>query len=106
MTFKAIIEQDEYEHYGVRAHRGQAVVGQTLGNSRVWVDGEITGDELAGISTLTVTAADVDGVVSRIRSEYCWSDEQIVLVAGDFMTWGEDAGEAVIHDNICLAVQE
>ena len=56
-NFAEIMAEGEYEHYGVRAHRAAATVGQTLGNSRVWIDGECTEDELAGISTIKVRDA-------------------------------------------------
>lgn len=104
-NFAEIMAEGEYEHYGVRAHRVAATVGQTLGNSRVWVDGECTEDELAGISTIKVRdAAEIEAAVARIRQEYCWDNETIVLVGGYEGEWGEDVGEYIIRDNICLAV--
>lgn len=104
-NFAAIIEEGEYEHYGVRAHRVAATVGQTLGNSRVWVDGECTDDELRGISTIKVrTAEEAESAIARLRKEYCWDNETVVLVGGYEGEWGEDAGEFIIRDNICLAV--
>lgn len=104
-TFAEIIEAGEYEHYGVRAHRAGAVVGETLGRSLVWVDGECTGDEISGISTIKVESAEeLDKAIARLRREYCWDNETIVLVGGYMGEWGEDAGEFVISDNVCLAV--
>lgn len=101
----AIIEAGEYEHYGVRAHRTDATVGASLGNSKVWIDGVVTDDELNGISTIKVkTTTDLEAAVSRLRREYCWADERIVLVGGNTGEWGEDAGEYIISDNVCLAV--
>ncbi len=104
-NFATIIEEGHYEHYGVRAHRATATVGQTLGNSRVWVDGECTDEELRGISTIKVRSADeVESIVARLRREYCWDSETIILVGGYEGEWGEDAGEYIIRDNVCLAV--
>lgn len=103
-TFREIIEAGEYDHYGLRAHRGvEVVVGQSLGNSRVWIDGECTDEELDGISALEVKADTIDAVIANLAG-YAWADEPIVLVAGNSRSWGEDAGEIVIPDNICLAV--
>lgn len=105
MTFAEIIEAGEYDHYGIRAHRTAASVGQSLGNSRVWVDGECTSDELNGISTLKVRVEDdIETIIAKLRKEYCWSNESIVLVGGYSGGWGQDAGEFVIRDNICLAI--
>jgi len=103
--FAAIIEAAEFDHYGVRAHRSSAVIGKTLGNSKVWVDGEATDEELNGISTIKVkSTADLDKAIGTLQAMYCWDNETIVLVGGFTGSWGEDAGEFVIEDNICLAV--
>lgn len=103
-TFRDIIVAGEYEHYGVRAHRGDApVVGQTLGNSRVWVDGECTDDELAGICTLRVTADTLDAAIAQL-APYIIDGEPVVLVGGYYGEHGWDDGEFIIRDNVCLAV--
>lgn len=102
--FAAIIDAAEYDHYGVRAHRDEAIVGKGLGKSRVWVDGEMTDDELDGISTIKVSSAsDLVKALDILRQVYCFGGAQIVLVGGYFGSWGEDAGEYIIKDNICLA---
>lgn len=104
MTFQEIIAAAEFDHYGVRAHRSAAIVGGSLGKSRVWIDGEPTEEELDGISTIKVTAGTVDLALEIVRRTYCWSDETIVLVGGYVGAWGDDDGEFVIRDNVCLAV--
>lgn len=103
-TFREIIEAAEFDHYGVRAHRGEAIVGKTLGCSKVWIDGECTDADLDGISTLAVTAETIDSAITAIRNMYCWDSETIVLVGGYTGSHGEDHGEYIIKDNICLAV--
>jgi hypothetical protein len=104
-NFREIIERGEYEHYGVRAHRSTVAVGETLGNSRVWMDGECTDDELRGISTLKVTADNVDDMIGTLAAAgYIFGDAAVVLVGGFAGEWGEDAGEYIIRDNICLAI--
>lgn len=103
--FAEIVVAGEYDFYGVRAHRSSCVPGETLGRSRQWIDGECTDVELAGISALKI--ADVDDIptlVERLKREYCWSDETIALVGGYSVEWGEDDGEILIKDNVCLAV--
>lgn len=104
-NYRDIIETGEYDHYGIRAHRAHAVVGQGLGNSRIWVDGECTDEAINGISTIKVrTAEEADAAIARARKEYCWDNETIVLVGGYVGEWGEDDGEFIISDNVCLAV--
>lgn len=104
MTFAEIIQSGEYSHYGIRAHRTEATVGAYLGKSHVWVDGECTDETLNGISAIRVTPETVDQVVALIRSTYCWDAEQIVLVGGFEREHGEDDGEIIIRDNVCLGV--
>lgn len=104
-NFREIIEAGEYEYYGVRAHRGEATVGAGLGNSRVWIDGDCTDDELPGISTLKVTAESVESMIDALGSRgYLFGDATIVLVGGYAGQWGEDADEYIIRDNVCLGV--
>jgi hypothetical protein len=102
--FLSIIETGEYDHYGIRYHRGTSpIVGETLGKSRVWVDGECTEDELDGICTIKVTAGSLDEALADMGG-YSWAGEPLVLVGGHFASRGEDDGELIIRDNICLAV--
>lgn len=106
-TIIRIIEDGEFEHYGLRAHRGEATEGETLGKSLVWVDGECTDEELPGISTLRITqGADIIQMVEFLEDTYCWDSERIVLVGGYIGEHGEDDGEFIITDNVCLAVLE
>lgn len=103
--FAEIVAAGEYDHYGVRAHRSACVVGETLGRSRLWIDGECTDSELSGISALKVAdLGKIEALIARLKSEYCWDNETIVLVGGYTAEWGEDAGEIVIKDNVCLAI--
>jgi hypothetical protein len=108
MNIQAIadmIKAGDYEYYGLRAHRREPVIGKSLGKSRVWIDGECTDDELDGISAVRVKAGDdLDAIIDRLRREYCWEAETIVLIGGYIASQGEDRGEIIIRDNICLAV--
>ena len=100
-----LIEAGEYEHYGLRAHRGDAAaVGEWLGNSRVWVDGDPTDDELGGICAIKVIAGTAESVLATIRKMYAWGGAQIVLVGGYYASYGEDRDEIIIRYNICLAI--
>lgn len=104
-NFRTIIEAGEFEHYGVRAHRADAIVGSSLGNSRIWIDGECTDDELRGVSTLKVTAENVDAMIDALADAgYVFGGAKVVLVGGYEGQWGEDEGEFIIRDNVCLAV--
>ncbi len=100
-----IIDADEYEHFGIRAHRGStATVGATLPNSFAWDEGECTDDELDGVCVCKVTADTLTETVDRIRREYGWGNAQIMLVGGYYGQWGNDADEYIIRDGVCLTI--
>lgn len=97
--------EGRYTYYGLRAHRADAVVGERLPNSLVWVDGECTDEEQPGVATLRITAPSQAGaLIDQLRTAYCWSDETLVLVGGDVAEVGYDDGELVIQHGVCLAV--
>jgi hypothetical protein len=102
-----IVASAEYNYYGIRAHRAAAAVGEVLGNSYVWIDGEPTDVELNGVCTIRVGEGDdLDAIVARIRREYCWDNETIVLVGGYHGEWGEDDGEFIIRNAVVLDIVE
>lgn len=104
-TLAEIVAQGEFEHYGIRVHRAVPVVGKTLGKSKVWINGECTEEELDGISTIKINSSDnIADVVEFVRKLYDWDNSPIVLVGGFSGQWGEDDGEYIIRDNVCLAV--
>ena len=101
----SLIQANDYDHYALRVHRGSdAIVGQTLGKSHVWIDGECTDELLSGISALKVDAQSVEKTITRLKQTYAWGNEPIALVGGYYSEHGEDPGEIIIVDNICLAV--
>lgn len=79
------------ESYGLR-------VGDVMEhNSRVWIDGEETEEELDGVCAISVSCLDV-------ADEYYGSC--ILVLGSDRYTYGEDAGEIILQDATVLAVIE
>ena len=104
-NFAEIIAKDEFEFYGIRAHRGEAVaIGDICENSMVWDDGECTGDELDGVCAMRVAPGDnINAAVDMVKRMYGWGESEIILVAGQYGAWGEDKGEVVIRSAVRLA---
>ena len=100
---RKIIDDGEYEHYGLRVYRGDSVnVGDTLHNSYVWVDGKQTEEELNGVSSLEVKSNNIERILEKL-GQYKWGESGIILVGGDIREWGEDEGEIIIRKARCLA---
>lgn len=77
------------ESYGLR-------VGDVMEhNSRVWIDGEETEEELDGVCAISVSCLDV-------ADEYYGSC--ILVLGSNRYTYGEDAGEIVMRDAKVLAI--
>lgn len=103
------IETDPLADYGLRIipgeFDGKIAVGDVLPNSRVWEDGNETLDELKGTSTSEIRRADIDSIVQSIKDlgahgkngkNGFYFGDRVVLVKGDPVGFGEDAGERII----------
>ena len=103
--FAEIIEKQEFDFYGIRAHRGNAVeVGGVCDESMVWDDGECTEDSLDGTCAMLVREGDdLDLAIKGVSKMYVWDNEEIILIAGHYASHGEDDGEIVIRDAVRLA---
>lgn len=99
------MDADPYGEWGLRViPRGFEVEeGDQLPNSKRWVDGEDTGEELNGVSTIGVKRSSIDQALKVLRAGG-YSGEQIALVVGDRSEAGDDAGEKVIKDGKVVAV--
>lgn len=79
---------------------------EELENSAVWEDGERTGEEMDGTSTITVSgdwASDPYSVIVGNLEKYAelvlqYGDGKIGLVVGEYGTGGEDIGELIIPE--------
>lgn len=98
------MESDPYATFGLRVipHGHEVGVGDELPPSKRWEDGEDTGEELDGTSTIGVTKKNVEQAIKTLeRAGY--SGSQIVLVAGESAGYGEDEGERLISDAKVIA---
>jgi hypothetical protein len=86
----------EYSYIGVRKQEAPFETGSIEHCSHVWDDGEDTGEELDGISTIKITASTAEAVLARMAKEYY--GQHIAILAADEATYGEDVGELVLQD--------
>jgi hypothetical protein len=90
-----IRENSEYEYIGVRVQENEFTKGEILDNSFVWVDGEMTDEELDG--TCAVKLEDVE-----LAKGYF--GDHVAVIGGDSMEYGQDLGEIIIRDAEVLEV--
>lgn len=85
---------DEYsEEYGIVAIRTQEEefeMGTICHNSRVWIDGEETDEELDGVCGTVVK-----GLEYHLDTYY---GDHVAIIAGDYYGYGEDPYEVIIRD--------
>ena len=121
----AIMEQDDdcFAVWGIRAVAqcyGIPEAGEELANSYVWVDGEWTDEELDGVCTMGIKAANRESIETAIRNLgrdackffeidpprdwFTYQADAYVLVKGESGRSGEDKGETIIENGIAVAV--
>lgn len=117
-----IIESGEHEAYGIRRDRAGLEVGHEFDNSHQWWQDDPSewgeeceynedlglwdGGELDGICTLRIsdrpTVEEIEKVLKR--SEMYAINGPAYLVGGDWAEGGNDIGESIIHNGVCVAV--
>lgn len=90
-----IRENAEYEYIGVRVQEKEFKEGEILDNSFVWVDGEMTDEELDG--TCAVKLEDVQLVNGYFGNH-------VAIIGSDSMEYGQDLGEIILRDAEVLEV--
>jgi len=105
-AISAAVERDDHDYYGLRIEHGRRfATGDELPDSRVWVDGEETDETLDGVATLRLPHDPDDDEIAKVLSEIgSYYGDALVLVGGTFGGYGEDVGEAIIRDAICLEI--
>lgn len=112
-TINEMLSNTNFDKIGLRVMTGGAIVnvGDNMANSMVWVDGEMTSEELDGVSCLDLK---FDGYeinektfVKMMNQAAAYGlQNQIVIVGG--MTAdsyeGNDMNEVVIANAVCLMV--
>lgn len=85
----------EYDRIGIRVQENEFKKGEILNNSYIWIDGEMTDDELDGTCAVNLDDAEL------AKGYY---GDHIALIAGDYTEWGQDLGEIIITNAQVLEV--
>jgi len=102
---------DETYDYGIRVlpedFTDPISTGDSLQNSFVWEDGEITATQLDGVSTAGIRRADIEsileamnnlGVTGKNGPNGYYFGNRVVLVRGERHGTGQDIGEVIIRN--------
>lgn len=89
--------KDEYDfgYIGVRVQEDAFVLGETLNNSFVWVDGEMTDEELDGTCAIKIDEA-------ALAKGYF--GDHVAIIGGDSAEYGQDLGEIIIRNAEVLEI--
>lgn len=90
-----IRENCDYEIIGVRVQENEFTEGEILDNSFVWIDGEMTDEELDGTCAVKLEDAEL---------AKGYFGEHVAIIVGESFTYGEDLGEIIIRDAEVLEV--
>lgn len=90
-----IKENAEYEYIGVRVQENEFKEGEILDNSFVWVDGEMTDEELDGTCAVKLEDA-------QLANGYFGN--HVAIIGSDSMEYGQDLGEIILRDAEVLEV--
>lgn len=84
-----IKENAEYEYIGIRVQGNEFAVGEILDNSFVWVDGEMTDEELDGTCAVKLEDA-------KLANGYFGN--HVAIIGSNSMEYGQDLGEIILRD--------
>lgn len=90
-----IEEAYDYGYIGIRVSENEFTEGETLDNSFVWVDGEMTDEELDGTCAIMLKDA-------KLANAYHGS--HVAIIGSDSMEYGQDLGEIILRDAEVLEV--
>lgn len=95
---KAMIDNNDwdvdYARFGIRIQEQPFELGSIGHNSKVWVDGEETEEELDGVCAIDLNAP--EAFESLNGNGYFGS--HVALIASDCYEYGTDAGEVILQD--------
>lgn len=101
---KAAIEADEkHETFAIRTQDVPFEVGRIDHKSLVWIDGEMTDEELDGICATVIDTNDIERSLNRHNREGYYG-EHIAILAGGYSMSGEDVGEIIMEDPDVIAI--
>lgn len=116
-----IIDNGEYERYGIRHSRTLPEIGQGLENSHQWWQDDPSewggacefnaelglwdGGELPGVCTIGIPDyPTIESIEKALKlSDDYKSFGPAFLVGGDWAEGGNDIGELIIHNGVCVA---
>ena len=90
-----IKENAEYEYIGVRVQEKEFEEGEFLDNSFVWVDGEMTDEELDGTCAVRLEDAELANG---------YFGDHVAIIGSNNMEYGQDLGEIILRDAEVLEV--
>ena len=90
-----IKENAEYEYIGVRVQENEFAEGETLDPSFIWVDGEMTDEELDGTCAVRLEDA-------NLANGYF--GDHVAIIGSNSMEYGQDLGEIILRDAEVLEV--
>ena len=106
-----LLMDDPVYAYGLRVlpsdFTDQVKPGGTVPSSFVWQDGDITDEEIDGVSTAGIRRADIDSVLAAMKNlgitgkngpNGYYFGSRVILVRGDSNGPGQDVGETIIRD--------
>lgn len=85
----------DYGYIGIRVSDNEFTKGEILDNSFVWVDGEVTDEELDGTCAIMLKDA-------KLANAYHGS--HVAIIGSDSMEYGQDLGEIILRDAKVLEV--
>lgn len=94
---KKLADEYDFEKFGVRVTDRLPEEGGTIGPSRVYANGELTGELVDGTSTIDLAKRDALNNLGQYEGRYA------VLLGSDSHSVGEDFGEAVLRKPQALA---
>ena len=84
-----IKESAEFEYIGVRVQDNEFTEGEILDSSFVWVDGEMTDEELDGTCAVKLEDAELANG---------YFGEHVAIIGSNSMEYGQDLGEIILRD--------
>ena len=85
----------DYGYIGIRVSDNEFTKGEILDNSFVWVDGEVTDEELDGTCAIMLKDA-------KLANAY--NGSHVAIIGSDSMEYGQDLGEIILRDAEVLEV--
>ena len=86
----------DYEFIGIRIQEENFEVGKVTHNSRIWIDGDETEEELDGICAVKVDKTNVEKRFAKANNLYF--GEHVAIIVSNDAEWGEDEHEIIMKN--------